>query len=469
MQPVRIRAVPGGWSCMLGSSMRRSPLRSHIAASAAVLMALAAPGNARTAHAQASRAQEGEAAFQRGLAAMQSGHPEEAVTAFEAAYDANPVPVVLFNLGVANAALGRPHPAVVAFEKYLDAADPKADASNIAAVRAELERLRRESCVIVPTLSPVNAVVTADGRAADPWHGQILLAPGPRELAVRADGYKTHTQRVDAVPGRFLIEIALTPETIAAPAPALAPIPVPSVDSARAPAPAAPTPPPATAQPTAPPPAPEAQPAPAPLPTEPEPRGAEEPPGEPAPTVEAMCATGDWCLGPVLILGIPDLIGPGFLIRNEHFGFGLDFQITPTLTLDNSALGLSMLSGTVRVFPFGGAFFLGAGFALYHASGSATGGDPATGETIKGEGAVTFPGLLMGLGLMGRNGFVFGIDFAAIIPLASTNIDFHIVSGNPNSDTAMSVKKTATDTVNKALATLPFVPQLNLLRLGYLF
>lgn len=436
--------------------MRRSPLRSRIVASAAAAIVLASLGTVPGAHAQASRQQEGEAAFQRGLAAMQAGHHEEAVMAFEAAYDANPVPVVLFNLGVANASLGRPQAAVVAFEKYLGAADPATDASNIAAVRTELERLRRESCVIVPTLSPANAVVTVDGRAADPSHGQILLAPGPREIAVRADGYRTHTQRVDAVPGRFLIEIALTPETTAAPAPALVPIPVPAASSA---------PPSATAQP-APPPAPQAQPAPAPAPlaAEPKPSAA-----KPAPAVEKKCSAGDWCMGPVITGGIPALVGPGFHVRNEHFGFGIDFQITPTIEIGDGSLGLYMFSGTVRAFPFGGAFFLDAGFAFYHASGSATATDPITGESFKAEGTTGFPGLLLGLGLLGRDGFVFGIDFTALIPLASTHVAPRIVQGDPNNPRAMDARRTVTDTVNKAIDALPFVPQLDLLRLGYLF
>jgi hypothetical protein len=434
---------------MLAGSMRRAPLLSS---TAALVFGLVLVAGTRAVHAQ-TRAREAEAAFQRGLLAMQGGRHEEALLAFEASYEANPLPVVLFNLGIANASLQRPHPSVVAFEKYLDAADPETEGSNVAAVRAEVERLRKGSCVIQPTLFPVHAVVTVDGRAADPWRGEILLAPGARELAVRADGYRTHIQNVNAVPGRFLIEIRLEPDSAGgSPPPTVPVVPPTELPSQTRPAHDAPAPAPRHA-------------APAPV-APPTATAASEPT---RPRGEVRCAGGEWCLGPVVTGGLPTLIGPGFHARSEHFGFGLDFQITPTLALGDGALGLYMLSGTIRVFPFGGIFFLDAGVAYYHASGIAIATDPRTGESVEGEGDAGFPAFVLGLGLLGRDGFVFGIDFAAILALAATDIDVRIVRGDGEGALASTVREVVTDTVNGVVDSLPFVPQLNLLRLGYLF
>ncbi len=232
--------------------------------------------------------------------------------------------------------------------------------------------------------------------------------------------------------------------------------------------------PPVTEPAPAPAPALSAQPAPPPaqvtpaLPPTPPP-GEEEEEGPPKP----KCVLQDLCLGPVLTLGVINVIGIGAHARYGQFvGFGLDYQFLPTITVGDASAGWGLFTVEGRWYPFGGAFWLGGGFAYQHFSASATGSTPV--GSVKVKGTLSMPAIKLGLGFMGHDGFVAGIDLNLNFPLGGTKVGFDPLSGSAaDTPEGMMMSADLQDKINKAankgVKLIPFVPQLNLLRIGYLF
>jgi hypothetical protein len=224
-------------------------------------------------------------------------------------------------------------------------------------------------------------------------------------------------------------------------------------------------------------PSPEAAPEPEPLP---EPAAAPVP--APAPAVvappppaetgeeaeeESACAMKDFCVGPVLSLGLINPLGIGAHARyQENWGFGVDYQFIPSLSFGDASAGWSLFTLEGRWYPFGGAFFLGAGFGYqrFSAEASASG----AGMTLNVEGTVSVPALKLGLGFMGRDGFVMGIDLGFNVPLGGTDVEFK--GSDVGSDPMVAeLRGDIEDAAEKGIGLIPFIPQLNLLRIGYLF
>ncbi|MDD9937407.1 MAG: hypothetical protein OXT09_27600, partial [Myxococcales bacterium] len=204
-----------------------------------------------------------------------------------------------------------------------------------------------------------------------------------------------------------------------------------------------------------------------------EPTLAPEPslPAEPPPA--APCAFGELCLGPVFTLGGFNPFGIGVHARyGELWGFGFDYQFLPDVTIKDSSLGMSLFTIDGRLYPLKGAFFLSAGLAFQGINGTATGTsiDTSTGETIeiRAEGDVTIPMLKLGIGLLGHDGFVVGIDLALGIPLGGTAVDFE-GNGTGTEDDIQVLEDNVQDAADTLIDILPVIPQLNLLRIGYIF
>jgi hypothetical protein len=297
-----------------------------------------------------------------------------------------------------------------------------------------------------PETSSAPAAAPADAAPAD-------AAPAD---AAPADAAPADAAPADAAPADGA---AVTPDAAAAPAPELQPLTEGQAEEAPAPLPeAVPAPAPAPAPVVA-----------APPPAEPSPMG--EDTGENPPSKQ--CALGKLCMGPVLSLAVINPLGFGAHARyGEHFGFGLDYQFLPTVGVNNVSAGWSLFTVEGRWYPFGGAFFLGGGFAYQSAHMSATinSGLPGTQFAVKGN--ISMPALKFGLGLMGHDGFVMGIDLALNVPLGSTNVNFQMPTGvaaGPAADMVATAHKNINDTASKGIKALPFIPQLNLIRVGYLF
>lgn len=183
----------------------------------------------------------------------------------------------------------------------------------------------------------------------------------------------------------------------------------------------------------------------------------------------ARCALGELCIGPVLSLGAINPLGFGVHARyGEYLGFGIDYQFLPTLTFSSASASWSLFTVEARVYPFGGSFFLGGGFGYQSLNASASMTDPA-GGIVSAEGSVGVPALKLGLGFMGRSGFVFGIDLGFNVPLGSTDVEFAGIASSASPETMADLRQQIKDAAETGINLAPFIPQLNLLRFGYLF
>lgn len=183
----------------------------------------------------------------------------------------------------------------------------------------------------------------------------------------------------------------------------------------------------------------------------------------------ARCALGDLCIGPVLSLGAINPLGFGLHARyGEYLGFGVDYQFLPTLTFSSASASWSLITVEARVYPFGGSFFVGGGFGYQSLNAGASMTDPA-GGVVSAEGSVGVPALKLGLGFMGKSGFVFGIDLGFNVPLASTEVEFAGIASSASPETMANLRQQIRDAAETGIDLAPFIPQLNLLRFGYLF
>jgi hypothetical protein len=270
-----------------------------------------------------------------------------------------------------------------------------------------------------------------------------------------------------------------------APAPELAPVPAVDPMMPVEQTPADPAAPPADPL-AAPAPAPEAMPTPEAAPA-PEPTPALAPTPAPAPPAAAAvpppemlpvetgeeheetpkCALKDLCLGPMFSLGLVNVVGFGAAARyGDHVGFAIDYQFMPSLGFGDVNASWSLFTLEGRWHVGGSAFWLGGGFGLQSFSAQTAIGTGA--NRMKVEGSVSIPALKLGLGVMGRDGFVMGIDLGFNIPLGGTDVGFN--GADPDVyPAAMEAQASIEDTAEKGVKLIPVIPQLNLLRIGYLF
>ena len=123
--------------------------------------------------------------FEKGAAAFKAGRYQEALDAFDKAYELNPVPDFKFNQAAALEKLGRPYAAADRLQTYLDA---KPNAKDKAAVTERINNLR-----IAADKAPITATGQAGGQE---WmsRGNRHLAAGRHNEAVEAfnEGFRTY-------------------------------------------------------------------------------------------------------------------------------------------------------------------------------------------------------------------------------------------------------------------------------------
>ena len=148
------------------------------------------------------------AEFQRGQTAYQQGDYDGAIAAWQRAYDADPQPLLLYNLSQAYERLGRLTEAVDALDRYLAGAAPddrhQADArARVAALR---ERLARTGVVVRG--APDGAEISVDGQSwgRTPRPDAIRVEPGSHRVVVTLDGYEDFNSTV-VVPAGQTVEV----------------------------------------------------------------------------------------------------------------------------------------------------------------------------------------------------------------------------------------------------------------------
>jgi hypothetical protein len=261
-------------------------------------------------------------------------------------------------------------------------------------------------------------------------------------------------------------------------APQSPPLPAPyDVPAERDPAASVPNPPPPIAAPVS------GQEDPLPPPYGPE-RSAPAPPPPSAASAEApelrptregpRCLFGSFCFGPVLTAGALDVFGVGAHGRSDYWGVGIDYQFI-WFSARGIPVRLSLLTVEGRVYPFGNAFFLAVGVAWqagrFRGQVDYEGGDgvPPFSTTISGY--VNVPVLKLGLGVMGRDGFVMGIDLALGIQLGGNTVEFDsgLPPGVRQIEEVMKVENDIRKRADTFIRDLPFLAQVNLIRFGFLF
>lgn len=176
------------------------------------------------------------------------------------------------------------------------------------------------------------------------------------------------------------------------------------------------------------------------------------------------------CLGPVAtIFSTFGTFGLGVRASyGDYFGASIDYQLLPTINFSKFSIGTGVFSATARVYPFKGKFFAGAGFGYMHMLVRVH-----ANNDIDAEMKVGTPIFILNVGMMGRTGFVFGMDASLLVPLQKLRARIHVSPGsgadNIPQDELDSKRDEFSADVNKALGKVPFVLQLNLVRLGYIF
>ncbi|HEY2733638.1 MAG TPA: hypothetical protein VGI70_06615, partial [Polyangiales bacterium] len=191
---------------------------------------------------------------------------------------------------------------------------------------------------------------------------------------------------------------------------------------------------------------------------------------EPEPAAANGCMLAQTCIGPVVaLLGPPNLIGGGMHMRIGHYvGAGIDYQVLPNVNINPVTVGSSLMSANARLYPFGGAFFLGGGFA--YQSIRAQFHDGALGVAAK----TGFPAASANIGFMGHDGFVLGADIGLLFPLGTSHVSVRDLGGAAAASGLTqqqidSSREQAQSRVEKLLNAMPVFLQVNLVRLGYMF
>jgi len=266
--------------------------------------------------------------------------------------------------------------------------------------------------------------------------------------------------------------VVAPPPAVAAPPPVAAPRPA---VAAAPPEPAVPPAPPADVPVPAPPMAP-----PEPLPPE---LTIETPPPPPSPPPEPAPEANPMRLGLMVgILSFPRPLEAEVVLKmGRWFGLGLEGSFLPTLRApgDAASLDLKAVQGMFRWYPFGGAFFLGAGLGYQNFIGSL--GQTVDGGDLQVSADMSGPYFAPQLGWMWitDSGFSVGVTLGLQVPIprepvVSSTYNGQPVPGMPTASVSQNVIDTAHSnessvrSIAKFIVRYPF-PEIDLLRVGLFF
>jgi hypothetical protein len=191
-------------------------------------------------------------------------------------------------------------------------------------------------------------------------------------------------------------------------------------------------------------------------------------------------------LGPIVGTGIPDLIHFGAVLKiTRYIDGGIVYGHIPTVKLSlygDAQINYNRFDVFGRIYPLGGAFFLGAGVGYKTVSGTLT-------DTVSIPSGVSLPGLptkidvmsqgsvhtlvltpRLGLFKMWKVGFCLGLDAGVQVPIAPSDVSFS--TQVPPSIPAPLVAQYVTPNDQKVSDTLQkvgraVIPEVNI-RIGWL-
>lgn len=167
--------------------------------------------------------------------------------------------------------------------------------------------------------------------------------------------------------------------------------------------------------------------------------------------------------GPMVGVGFPRPIAIEAVLKvNQHLALGAEYGFMPKLTIGGVETKLWGVAGSARIFPFGGAFFIGVrgGFQKLDASASVTAGSYGT-FTESATAEATFINPRIGFLWTHASGLSAGIDVGLQIPL-STSLTTTLPKNVPVQ--VDSTIASVADTLGNGVT-----PTLDLLRVGILF
>jgi len=131
------------------------------------------------------RDDEARQLFDQGSSAFAAGRYQEALDAFDQAYEKSPLPEFLHNQAACLEKLGRPYAAADRFEAYLAA---KPDAKDAAEIRSKVEKLRKDA-----DARPISVTGAAGGQEWMSRGNQLLFAHRYDEAVVAyEEGFRTY-------------------------------------------------------------------------------------------------------------------------------------------------------------------------------------------------------------------------------------------------------------------------------------
>lgn len=145
--------------------------------------------------------QEARQAYEVALELTRNERYEEALAAYQSAYDLSPSYVILFNIGKAAELTGDPARALRAYECHLEHGGSEIDASHRAEVTALINTVKKKVGLVVIEVDERDARIEMDGTfiGKAPLDGPVPANPGAH--LVRVAGTKTLSRSIDVAAG----------------------------------------------------------------------------------------------------------------------------------------------------------------------------------------------------------------------------------------------------------------------------
>jgi tetratricopeptide (TPR) repeat protein len=172
-----------------------------------------APASSSPSSASSASTQKAKALHEQGVTHLTAGRYTDAVVAFDASYRAEATAPALYNLALAYEGMERPDKALEAFEAFIKLVDPKKHATQFAAARTEVDRIKSAYARFTLKLTPADATIEIDLAPVRPEKNELWVETGTHTIKIRAAGYETYTQRLDVAAGRFDLEVRLRTPT----------------------------------------------------------------------------------------------------------------------------------------------------------------------------------------------------------------------------------------------------------------
>ncbi len=190
--------------------MRRLPHGLLTMALAAGPAAAQVPADAAPAEKQLTAQEQAAVYFEQGRAFFKAKDYRSAAEQFQAAYNLDPVPILLYNMARAAEEMGDPEKAIVHYQSYLKRIGPQAEdrgevQRRIRVMEKTIAAARRARIRIVGL--PLNSQITIDGQPAELEDGLVRAEPGKRVLRVTPANGKPWTRNLGLSTGEY-VELA---------------------------------------------------------------------------------------------------------------------------------------------------------------------------------------------------------------------------------------------------------------------